>query len=390
MWMGACASSIGTWMQKLAQSWLVYNISNSAPLLGLDAFLGDIPIFLFSLVGGAFADRMDRRRLLLASQAVQMASAFTLTALVAFGVVQVWHILCLSFLNGLAQAFGGPAYQALIPTLVDKEDMPNAIALQSIQFNVARVIGPAIGGLALVNLGAKWCFGLNGLSFIAPIITLLMVKPRFVPSKSSASILASMKEGWHFIRQQGSMEALMVLAFCMTALGVPMLTFLPVFAKDVFSGGGAAADATRLTMFFSFSGAGSIAGALAMAWVGNMPHKGRAALAMLISTGVGIAGFALSHSFALSCAMLFLTGASLIGVFATVNSLVQLITTNEMRGRVMSAYNFAFRGGMPMGNLICGQLVPVWTAPVVVGLNGVLLVVLGIYFFIAQRRVAAL
>jgi MFS family permease len=390
MWIGACASSIGTWMQKLAQSWLVYDISHSAPLLGLDAFLGDIPIFLFSLVGGAIADRMDRRRLLIGSQCLQMASALTLTLLVTFGVTQVWHILCLSFITGLAQAFGGPAYQALIPTLVEKEDMPNAIALQSIQFNVARVVGPAIGGIALVNLGAKWCFGLNALSFVAPIVSLLMVKPRFVPGKPSASIVASMKEGFGFIRRQGSMEALMVLAFCMTALGVPMLTFLPVFAKDVFAGGTTAEQATRLTLFFSFSGAGSIAGALAMAWLGNMQHKGRAALGMLIAVGVAIAGFGWSRWFPLSCLMLFLSGASLMGVFATVNSLVQLITTNEMRGRVMSAYNFAFRGGMPLGNLICGQLVPLWTAPVVIGFNGVLLAVLGIYYFVAQRRVAAL
>src|SRR5262245_48734670 len=155
MWIGACTSSIGTWMQKLAQSWLVYQLSGSAFLLGLDAFLGDIPIFLFSLIGGVIADRIDRRKVLLASQYVQMACAFTLTLLFTFHVVQVWMILCLSFVAGFAQAFGGPAYQALIPMLVNKEDMPNAIALNSIQFNVARVIGPALGGLALTKLGAQ-------------------------------------------------------------------------------------------------------------------------------------------------------------------------------------------------------------------------------------------
>ncbi len=385
MWMGACTSSVGTWMQKLAQSWLVYKLSGSAFLLGLDAFLGDIPIFLFSLVGGVIADRIDRRRVLLASQYLQMSTAFLLTALVGFGVVQVWHILCLSFVAGLAQAFGGPAYQALIPTLVDKEDMPNAIALNSIQFNVARVIGPALGGLALTKLGDMWCFGLNGISFLGPIAAITVVKARFMPEKTSATIFSSMKDGLRFVMKQGSMEALMVLAFCMTALGVPMMTFLPVFAKDIFHGG-----PNTFTLFLSSSGIGSIVGALTVAGMGNARHKGRIALTMLMCLGASISGFALSTSLFVSCLMLFLAGASLMAVFANVSSLVQLITTNQMRGRVMSVYNVAFRGGMPMGNLATGWLVPMFTAPVVLAVNGVLLILLGLVFLLGQRRVAAL
>src|SRR3954463_15536817 len=222
MWIGACTSSVGTWMQIAAQSWLVLKLSNSPFLLGLDAFLGGIPIFLFSLVGGVIADRIERRKVLLISQCVQMGCAFTLTLLIAFKLVAVWQVLCLSFIVGLAQAFGGPAYQALIPTLVEKEDMPNAIALQSIQFNVARVIGPAVGGLAMTHLGQVWCFGLNGLSFLAPIISLFLVKPKFVPQRSTDSIWVSIKQGIAFVRGQSAMEALMVLAFCMTLLGIPM------------------------------------------------------------------------------------------------------------------------------------------------------------------------
>src|SRR5690349_21784780 len=149
MWIGACTSTIGTFMQKVAQSWLIYELSNSKFLLALDAFLGDIPIFLFSLIGGVIADRMERRHLLMASQYVQMGCATMLTFLVGFHLVHVWHILCLSFVAGTAQAFGGPAYQALIPTLVEKEDMPNAIALNSIQFNAAVTVGPALGGITL-------------------------------------------------------------------------------------------------------------------------------------------------------------------------------------------------------------------------------------------------
>jgi len=163
LWFGACTSSIGTWMQEVAQNWLVLEITGSPFWLGVDSFLGDIPIFLFSLVGGVVADRMDRRHLLIGSQLVQMASAITLAVLIATGKVQVWHILLSSFIVGTAQSFGGPAYSALVPSLVEKEDLPNAIALNSIQFNLARVIGPVLGGLAFKFFGASWCFGLNAL-----------------------------------------------------------------------------------------------------------------------------------------------------------------------------------------------------------------------------------
>ncbi|MBS1859212.1 MAG: MFS transporter [Acidobacteria bacterium] len=389
MWIGACTSSTGGWMQIMAQGMLVLSLTdNSAFLLGLDAFLGGIPIFLFSLVGGVVADRIDRRKVLLASQYVQMGCALLLTLLISLGVVRVWEVLACSFVTGLAQAFGGPAYQALIPTLVEKEDMPNAIALQSIQFNVARVIGPALGGLAMTHLGQVWCFGLNGLSFLAPVIALILVKPKFLPQKSSDSILTSIKEGIGFVRKQGAMEALMVLAFCMTLLGIPMMTFLPFYARKVIVGG--LPPATVLTLFFTAFGVGSIAGSLTLAWLGNMPRKGRAALVMLACLGGAISAFALSQSVWFSCLALFFGGVSLIAVFALVNSLVQLITTNEMRGRVMSVYNVAFRGGMPLGNLLAGRLVELYTAPLVLAVNGVLLVGVALYFLMVHRRVAAL
>ena len=385
MFTGACISSIGTWMQNLAQAWLVLDISKSPFYLGLDAFLAGIPIFFFSLIGGVVADRVERRKVLLMSQYVQMSSAFILTALILVGAVRIWEILCLSFVVGLAQSFGGPAYAALIPSLVSKEDMPNAIALNSIQFNVARVLGPAIGGLALNNLGAVWCFGLNGLSFLAPILSLTVLSTRYLPEKTGESIFASMKKGFKFIRHQGAMEGLIVLGFCVTALGIPMTTFLPWFAREVFRGGPG-----TFTLFLCASGSGAVAGALGVAFLGNIRNKGRLALTMLVVLGGGISGFALSQSVVLSCVLLFLSGISLMAVFTNVLSLVQLITANEMRGRVISIYNAAFRGGMPMGNLVTGWLVPVFTAPVVLAVNGLLLVLLGLYFLLVQRKVAAL
>ncbi|MGB8769469.1 MAG: MFS transporter [Candidatus Korobacteraceae bacterium] len=385
MWFGACTSSIGTWMQIVAQGWLIYRLSHSAFLLALDQFLGGIPIFLFSLIGGVVADRIERHKVLLASQYVQMGSATVLTILVAKGLTHVWPILCLSFVSGFAQAFGGPAYSALIPTLVEREDMPNAIALNSIQFNLAVTIGPALAGLALGKLGEKWCFGLNALSFLAPIISLMMITTRFLPVKTAESMFTSLKEGIKFVRKQNSMEALIVLAFCMTALAMPMRTYLPVFVKDIFRRG-----PETYGNLLSLMGLGSICGSLAVASMGNIRHKGRFAVSVLICLGAAIVGFSLSKSLPLSYSMLLIVGASMMAVFATVTSLVQLITTNEMRGRVMSVYNCAFRGGMPMGNLVSGWLVPVFTAPLVLSVNGLLLILMALYFLLLQRRVTAL
>ncbi|MGA7398735.1 MAG: MFS transporter [Candidatus Sulfotelmatobacter sp.] len=385
MWIGACTSSIGTWMQIVAQGWLIYRLSHSARLLALDQVLGGLPIFLFSLFTGVVADRVERRKILLASQYVQMLSASVLTVLVATGVVHVWHILCLSLLSGCAQAFGAPAYQALIPTLVDREDMPNAIALNSIQFNVAVMVGPALAGQALAKLGEKWCFGLNALSFLAPIVSLSIISARFLPLKTTESMFASLKQGIQYARKQSSMEALILLAFCMTALGMPMRTYIPVFVKDIFHRG-----PETYGNLLALMGLGSIFGSLTIASAGNFKRKGLVALGALILLGASISAFAVSKSVPLSGMILVLAGASMMAVFATVNSLVQLITTNEMRGRVMSVYNVAFRGGMPLGNLLSGWLVPVFTAPVVLGVNGFLLILVALYFLLLQRRLAAL
>jgi predicted MFS family arabinose efflux permease len=385
MWFGACTSSIGTWMQIVAQGWLIYNLSHSPFYLALDQFLGGIPIFLFSLIGGVVADRAQRRKILIISQFIQMGCAALLTLLVVLGVVHVWQILVLSCITGLAQAFGGPAYQALIPTLVDREDMPNAIALNSIQFNMAVTIGPALAGQALAKLGEKWCFGLNAVSFLAPVITLMMISDKFTPTRVKESILSSLKQGITYVRQQNAMEALTVLAFCMTALSFPMRTYIPVFVKDIFQRG-----PETYGNLLSLMGVGSIIGSLTVAGLGNIKNKGRVALNTMVFLGAAIAVFSLSRSLALSYVMLMFVGATMMVVFATVTSLVQLITTNEMRGRVMSVYNTAFRGGMPMGNLISGWLVPVFSAPIVLGVNGLVLILVAMYFLAIQRRVAAL
>ena len=387
MWIGACTSAIGTWMQIFAQGWLIWQISHSTFLLALDPILQAVPIFLFSLVGGVLADRFERRHMLIFSQCVQMAVALIITLLVGFHVVKVWEFLTGSFIVGFAQAFGGPAYSALIPPTPGRprRTCPMPLPLNSMQFNAAVAVGPALGGAALHYLGNTWCFALNTLSFLAPIVALLMLTIRFLPEKATGSVMTSLKEGISFVRKQPAMEGLIVLAFCMAALGVPMRTFLPVFATKVFSAGSGTA-----ALFLSVSGVGSVLGALGVAALGNLKNKGRFALIMLICLGIGVTGFALSPFVWFSCVMLFFAGAAMMGVFSMVSSLVQLIVTNQMRGRVMSVYNLSFRSGMPIGNLIAGGLIHYFAAPVVLGVNGALLVLLGLYYFLIQRRVAEL
>lgn len=385
LWIGACTSSIGTWMQAMAQSWVVLQLSGSPFLLGLDTFLGQIPILLFSLVGGVVADRMDRRHLLVGSQVVQLTCAFLLAMLFSVGVVEVWHILTLSFVVGTAQAFGGPAYQALIPTLVEPKDLPNAIALNSIQFNLARVIGPMLGGVALTTLGAAWCFSLNGFSYIAVIIALLMLRIRPIPDRGTASMLTSMKEGVRFIQAREGMRGLILLAFVMTLVGIPLITFLPVVAKDVFHAG-----AQTFTVLLCISGAGAVAGALFVAGLGHVGKRGHVALLTLIVLGVLIGAFGVSRNLVLSCLLLFLAGSALIAAFAMISSLVQLITPDEMRGRVMSVYNVAFRGGMPIGSLVAGSWIPQFGVSNVLVVNGALLVLVSVCFLLLERKVAKL
>jgi predicted MFS family arabinose efflux permease len=383
MWLGACTSSIGTWMQLVAQAWLVYRLSDSAVYLGLDTFCGQIPVFLFSLFGGVYADRKNRRNILLLSQFVQMACAFTLTLLVATHVVKVWHILCLSAVVGTAQAFGGPAYQALIPSLVGEDTLQNAIALNSIQFNMARVLGPVFGGIALDSLGAAWCFGLNGLSFLAVIASLLSIHVGFVPAKTTASVMASMKEGLKVIRMRPGMTGLIALAFGLTLLSYPLSTFLPVFAKDIFHG-----SSMTFTMLLSTYGAGSVVGALLVAGARSQKGNGRNALLVMIMLGALISMFAISRNLVLSMIVLFATGIALIIVFALNSSLVQIYVTDALRGRVLSVYNVAFRGGMPIGSVLCGVLIKQTSAPAIIAANGVLVCAFALYFLLVERKVA--
>ncbi len=390
-WFGACTSSIGTWTQTTAQNWLVLSITGSAFFLGLDAFLQQLPIMLFTLIGGVLADRRDRRKTLLTSQYIQMATAAVLAALVFSGVVRIWYILVLSFMTGLAQSFGGPAYQSLIPSLVDKKDLPNAVALNSIQFNIARVIGPLVFGATLA-IGARigfsdpramaLCFAINSASFLVVIYALMSLRVKHIPPAEVRSMKVELKIGLSYVRERGSLVALIILAATTTFLGFAVLTFLPLFTQQVFHAG-----AGTYSRLLAFSGAGSVVGALIVAWLGKFPRMGLTALLVQALYGMFIVAFSFSHLVWLSEILLFFTGAALMVVFSTVTSLIQLIAPNEMRGRVMSIYMVAFRGGMPLGSLVSGYFATIIGAPTVIAINGVLLVVVAMYFLIRSHGV---
>jgi MFS family permease len=348
LWLGACTSSIGTWMQKVAQSWLVLEITDSASYLALDAFLGELP-------GGVVADRRDRRRLLLASQVVQMISAFALAILVVGGWVHIWHVLALSFLSGCAQAFGGPAYQSLVPSLVHKDHLPNAVALNSIQFNIARVIGPLLAGVTLHTLGSASCFTVNGLSFLVVIAALLSLRTPQVAPAGQRRMMDELRTGLVYVRDQAAVRRLTLLALASTFLGVPLLTFLPVFARNVFHEG-----VGQYSQMMAWSGIGAVAGALVVAWLGRFAHMGRTALTVQVLFG------------------------ALTVAFALLTSLVQLIAPNEMRGRVMSIYMVAFRGGMPLGSLVTGLAIDRVGAPAAIAVNGLLLTAVALWFLVRR------
>ncbi len=374
-------------MQKVAQNWLVLTMTGSASafFLGLDTFLGEVPILLFTLIGGVVADRHDRRRLLITSQYIQMSAAFALAALVYWDAVRIWHVLTLSVVTGLAQAFGGPAYQSLLPSLVEKQHLPNAIAFNSIQFNLARVIGPLLAGAALTAFGMVACFGLNGVSFLAVIVALLSLHIRHTPSTATTRMGQELKGGFAYVRANPALIGLATLGFATTFLGNPVLTFLPLFAQNVFRGG-----VGQYTQLMACAGAGAVTGALVVAWLGKFRHMGRTLLLLQIAFGLLVSLFAITRVLWLNALLLFAAGACMVMVFAMLSSLVQLNAPNEMRGRVMSIYMVAFRGGMPLGSLAGGWMATMTSAPAVLLVNGGLLTLVAAWFLLKSHGVREL
>lgn len=377
VWGGAFLSTVGTWMQKVAQNWLVLSLTGSAWYLGLDSFLGELPLLLFTLIGGVVADRYDRRGLLIGSQVLQMASAAALAVLVVTGVVHVWHVLLLSFVTGCAQAFGGPANQSLLPSLVPKRDLPNAIALNSIQFNLSRLIGPVLAGVVLAAFGTAVCFGINALSYLAVVAALLAISVRHVRPAATHSLVHELRGGLSHVRGDRTLVSLILVAFLSTFLGLPMQTFLPVVAQQVF-GQGVGLYSTMM----AWSGGGAVIGALIVAWMGRYPGMGRMVLILQAVFALLIISVAWSRSLPLTYALLVLAGVAGIMTTSLLTSLVQLVAPDALRGRVMSIYMMAFRGGMPLGSLVSGALISTLGITTVLTINGALLCAAALWFLV--------
>jgi MFS family permease len=385
VWFGAFMSTTGTWMQTVAQAWVVYSMTGSALLLGFDAFLATGPMLIFSLFGGVIADRMERRKIMLASQYLQATFALVLAFLLWTHTQKIWHIFLLSFLTGSAQSFSGPAYASLLPLLVKREDVPNAIAMNSMQFNLARVIGPVLGGLALTAWGAAACFALNALSFIAVIIAYLIIRtPIIRGSGETKGMMEEMREGFRFVVSRRALLLLTFLSFAGTFLGMPIITFLPVVAKVIFAAGPKA-----YTYLLSAYGVGSVFGALFVAASGHVPKKGRLALMLQLAFATLLIAFAVSRVFPISLLIAFGAGACIVGVISLYSSLVQLVTTDSMRGRVMSIFMLAFRGGMPLGNLLAGFVAQRWSITVALLMNGVILAAVALTFIMRRTDLDA-
>ncbi len=390
LWFGAFTSSAGTWLQEAALGWILYSLTHKTRYTGFLGFFSTAPVLFFTLIGGVIADRIDRRRILLASQWTQLLCAMALAGLAFFKaptMTLVWSALALSFLTGCAQAFGGPAYQALIPMLVEKKDLPNAIALNSIQFHLARVVGPTISSIPFAVIGeqllaAAISFSINSLSFLAVIVALISLNVRYIPSAAVGNMRSQMAAGLRFVWQKEALRSLTFLSMASTFLGMQVTTFFAVFAADIFKTG-----ATGNAKLISISGAGAVTGALIVAALGNVKNKGRLALIMQIAFGLTIIAFTLSPTVGMAYPIIFIASIFMMFVFSMIASLVQLIVTDEMRGRVMSIYMLSFRGGAPLGALITGFLAERFPLTRILMIEGAMLSIIALAFLLSPSSV---
>jgi MFS family permease len=350
-WSGNFLSNIGTWMQNVAQGWLVLTLTNSAFWLGVVGFAGSIPFLLFTLFGGVIADRVNKRKLLLVTQSAMMVLAFTLAVLTWLKVITVWEVVVLSFLNGMAMAMNAPSYQALVPRLVPREDLTNAIALNSAQFNMSRIVGPTLGGYAMAAVGMAGNFFLNGLSFLAVLFALIHIKYPEQEQRCHAGYLDSLRAGFGYLREQPQMLVLVWMTAVASLLAIPFLTFIPFFAKVQLHAG-----ESGLGWLLAASGLGAVLGAVTVASLGTLRHRGRVVVVAGLFFFASIIGFCYSFNFLLSQCLGMVEGYSAILMISSFNVAIQHLSSDEMRGRVMSIYATCFLGLPPLGALMAGEM----------------------------------
>jgi predicted MFS family arabinose efflux permease len=370
----------------VALSWLIHERYHDPFYLGLRQFSAEAPLVAFMAVGGAVADRIDRRRILLTSQVVQMSLAGVLGLLYAADHLGVAAIVLIAFLTGLAQSQSAPTYQAVIASLVPRAQIPNAVALNSLQFNLSRFIGPAIAGVLLATAGTGPCFLVNVLSFLAVIAALWRITvPGPAPAGEHKSFGESLKDGIRHLASDPVLSRLTLLALCGSFLVFPLLTFLPVIA-DLRLGAGAAGYSALLSAF----GLGAIVGAVTTAHRGQVAGRDRLLVSCFVAHGVLATAALLSRTKPLTMALLFLSGACVVTAFSTLNSLVQEHAPDALRGRVLSLFGLAFRGGGPLGGLVAGVLVKGLGAPLVLGAYSLLLAAVAGVLFGRSRRIRSL
>src|ERR1700733_13255261 len=378
---GQLISLVGTWMQSVAQSWLVYRLTGSALLLGSVGFASQVPVFLFAPLGGITADRVNRRHIVIATQVAAMLLAFVLAALTLSHKVQVWHVFVLASLLGGGNAFDIPGRQSFLVDMVGKEDLMNAIALNSSMFNGARVIGPAIAGILVAKIGEGWCFFANAVSYIAVIIGLLMMRVQSPVRVAMASPLEHMMEGFRFVNRTAPIRALLLLLGLGGLVGMPYGVRMPIFVDRILHGG-----ARGLGILMGATGVGALFGALTLAAKTGVKGLGRWVTVTCAMFGISLVLFAFSKWFWVSVALLFPAGYSMMLQMACSNTLIQTMVPNDLRGRVMAMYTMSFMGLAPFGALFGGALAHRVGAPITVAVGGVACVIGAIWFGRALPR----
>lgn len=363
---GQLISLIGTWMQSVAQSWLVYRLTGSPVLLGAVGFAGQIPVFLLAPVGGLVADRHDRRRILLVTQTVSMVLALALGGLTLSSHIEVWHVAAIAALLGVVNGFDIPTRQAFVTELVARQDLVNAIALNSSMFNGARIVGPAIAGIVVAAVGEGWCFLANGISYVAVLGGLVAIRrpiPRREPRSGSA--FAEAAEGFRFAAGTGPVRALLLLLGLVSLTGMPYAVLMPVMAAGVLGVG-----ASGLGTLMGASGAGALTGALLLARRGSVRGLGRWVALAAGGFGVSLILFSLSRWFWLSVVLLLPVGFAMMIQMSSSNTLIQSMVPDRLRGRVMAVYSMMFMGMAPFGALLAGLLAERFGAPATIALGG--------------------
>jgi MFS family permease len=377
---GQVVSIIGTWMQATAQGFLIYEITQSTVFLGLVGFASGLPTWLFTLYGGVIADRIPRRKLLIITQSFMMVLAFVLAFLVFTDLVQPWHIILLAFLLGTANAFDAPARQAFVVEMVGRDVLTNAIALNSTIFNIGTVIGPAIGGLIYSWLGPAWCFIINGISFIAVITALAVMRldPISKIIKKGKSTLHNLLVGVRYVLGNSNILTLEIVVAAVSIFGFGMMTLIPAWASSVLHG-----DVRTNGWLLSARGVGSLVGALMIAYLGSRNIRGKIWAVGTLLMPIGLIIFGTIRNLPVSLLMLVLVGWSFMSVLNTTNAMIQSWVPDELRGRVMSVHILIFMGSAPIGSLLAGTLAEKFGEPTTVLINaGVLLVITWLVLFL--------